>query len=132
MTTGIASLDAQISRAVNARAEALRAEIYGLLERNRVGRGVQYPGNPNPSSLPGDPPARQSGRLMESIAVVTRATPAEPVALVGPRPQAFTGPLDDPDYPVVLEFGGGINDIEPRPYMRPAVDALRAKARSGG
>ena len=119
------NLNRKSARALNVYAESLRAEIYGTLERNRVGRGIQWPGNPNPSSLPGDPPARQTGRLMESIAVTKRATPQELISEVGPRPQSFT---KQPPYPVFLEFGTRF--IEPRPFMRPSISAILKKVRN--
>lgn len=124
------NLNRKSARALNVYAESLRAEIYGTLERNRVGRGIQWPGNPNPSSAPGDPPARQSGRLMESIAVTKRATPNDLRSEVGPRPQSFT---NQPPYPVFLEFGlqeFGTRRMAPRPFMRPSISALLKKVRN--
>lgn len=114
----------KLARHVNRRAEMLRAEEYDTLERNRVGRGIHYAGNRNPSSAPGDPPARQTGRLQESIAITRRATANDPYALVGPRPPAFQG--FDP-YPVFLEYG--TRRMAPRPFVRPSVATLKRKLR---
>jgi len=110
----------KMAKHVNRRAEMLRSEEYDTLERSRVGRGIHWPGNRNPSSAPGDPPARQTGRLQESIAITKRATQAEPYALVGPRPQAFSGSAP---YPVFLEYG--TRHIAPRPFVRPSVSQLK-------
>jgi HK97 gp10 family phage protein len=118
-----AGIERKLARGLNARAEALRAEIFNLVEQSSPTRsGIQYPDLPNRSSAPGEPPAYQSGRLAESIAVLSRATPAELVSTVGPRPQAFTSRAP---YPVFLEFG--TRRMKPRPFMRPAVAAFRQK-----
>ena len=121
----VSEIQRKSSRALNVYAESLRAEIYGTLERNKEGRGIRWPGNKRTSSAPGDPPARQSGTLMESIAVTKRATPQELTSEVGPRPQSFT---NEPPYPVFLEFGTRF--IEPRPFMRPSISALLKKVRN--
>lgn len=118
------SLHRKLAAHVNRRAEMLRAEEYDTLERNRVGRGTHWPGQRNPSSKAGDPPARQTGRLQESIAITRRATAADPSALVGPRPQAFQG---EPPYPVWLEYGS--RHVAPRPFVRPSITTLRKKLR---
>ena len=119
-TTGI---ERKLARGLNARAEALRAEIFNLIEQGHPERsGVLYPNMRRRSSAPGEPPAYQTGRLAESIAVLSRATPADLVSTVGPRPQAFTGRAP---YPVFLEFG--TRRMKPRPFMRPAVEAFKRK-----
>jgi len=111
------------SRAVlRVRAFALRDEISSLLERNSVGRGQLYPRARNPSSAPGDPPARQSGRLINSVQARQRSPD---VFEVGPARESFTRL---PAYPVALEFGS--RSIAPRPFMRPSVLAFREKVRS--
>lgn len=119
------NLNRKSARALNVYAESLRAEIYGTLERNKEGRGIRWPGNKRTSSAPGDPPARQTGRLMESIAVTKRATPQDLRSEVGPRPQQFT---NQPPYPVFLEFG--TRRMAPRPFMRPSISALLKKVRN--
>lgn len=120
-----ANLNRKIARALNVYSEALRSEVYDTLERSKVGRGVFWPGNRVPSSVPGDAPARQTGRLQESIAVTKRATPTELAAQVGPRPRAFQG---QPPYPVFLEFG--TRKMAPRPFMRPSINQLLRKVRN--
>jgi hypothetical protein len=103
------------------RAVALRDTISSLLERHQVGRGEHYPGNRNPSSLPGDPPARQSGRLINSIQW-NRVT--DDVIEVGPNARAFTA---TGAYPVDLEYGN--RRVAARPFMRPGVAEFKAKLR---
>lgn len=117
-------INAKLVRGLNARAEALRAEIYGVLEESRIGTGRVYTrrGKRHQASAPGEPPARDTGRLMESIAVLSRATPNELVSTVGPREAAFKKRAP---YPVFLEFG--TRRMKPRPFMRPALERFRQK-----
>ena len=111
-------------RVLRVHSRSMSSEIYGVLEEARFGRGVHYPNNPNPSSVPGDPPARQTGRLMESVKVID-LNETTLTALVGPDPRAFP----DAYYPALLEFG--TRDIGPRMFMRPAVERYRAAIQSG-
>lgn len=122
--TAVATIEGKLARGLNVRAEALRSEHYGALERSQEGSGVHYPGNPRRSSAPGEPPARQSGRLQEATAVLSRATPDRLEATVGPRPQPFrrTAP-----YPEFLEFG--TIRMAPRPSWAVAIREFRAKTR---
>lgn len=117
-----AAIDRKLARGLNVRAEALRAEWYGVLQIPPSRTGVQYPNLPNRSSAPGEPPAPQSKRLQESIAVLSRATPADLVSTVGPRPQAFASRAP---YPVFLEFG--TRRMKPRPSARESVARFRRK-----
>lgn len=117
------NLTARLSKAVNVQAEAMRSEIYGVLEEYRVGRGQKWPGQRNTSSAPGDAPARQSGRLMESVKVLQRASARKLIAEVGPDPKAFERSY----YAPFLEFG--TRTIKPRPFMRTAVARYRQKMR---
>lgn len=119
------SLNRQLASVVNVRAEVLRTLEYDLLERNQVGSGRFYPGNRRRSSAPGEPPARQTGRLQESIAITKRARPSDLSATVGPRPQAFVG--EEP-YPVFLEFGTRTG-LEERPFIRPSIEQLKRRYR---
>lgn len=124
VNSAMTGLEAKLARGLNVRAEALRSEIYNVLEQSQHGRGIKYPGLPRRSSAPGDPPARQSGRLQESIAVLSRATPTRLEARVGPRPQSFTRTAP---YPVFLEFG--TRAMAPRPFVRRGLQAFRQKIR---
>lgn len=123
--SAVATVEQKLARGLNARAEALRAEVFNLVEETSGERsGIKYPGLPRRSSAPGEPPAYQFGRLAESIAVLSRATPSELVSTVGPRPEAFVGRAP---YPVYLEFG--TRRMRPRPFMRPGLAAFRDKVR---
>lgn len=119
-------LNRKVARALNVNAEVIRSEMYGLLERNKVGRS-NVMGPKRMRSAPGDPPARQFGRLQESVAVVKQATPDDLTADTGPRKEAFNG---RPYYPAFLEFG--TRTMEPRPFVRPTADTVRKLFRGKG
>lgn len=142
--TAMALVRKRTADLLNVRANAMRSEIYGTLEEARVGAGKTYtttfwtdgsgkvrPGekldNPITASAPGDPPARQTGRLQESIKVLEAATPSSLLEQVGPDPSLFTG--DIAPYPFYLEYG--TETMEARPYMRPSVHSFKEKIRSG-
>ena len=116
-------------RVIRVRADSLRSEEYGVLEASRIGRGEHWPGQPNPSSAPGDPPARQTGHLMESVRYIVH--PTELRAIVGPleRGSTIDGPRPVP-YAAPLEYGS--LHVEPRPWIRPAYERWRAKWAGGG
>ncbi|AFZ67570.1 hypothetical protein [Deinococcus peraridilitoris] len=62
---GAQALRARIARAMEGAATAATGYAYDAL--NTAGSGVHYPGNPNPSSRPGEYPATQSHALRDSI-----------------------------------------------------------------
>jgi HK97 gp10 family phage protein len=106
------------------RAFALRDTINSVLERSKVGRGVRYvrsDGRVHPASAPGDPPARETGRLINSIQ--SNRVNGE-LWEVGPAAASFTG---RPEYPVFLEFG--TRRMQPRPFMRPGVAEFKTRVR---
>ncbi|MCX7689046.1 MAG: hypothetical protein N2045_13870 [Fimbriimonadales bacterium] len=108
------------------RAQSLADEEYGLLERYKVGSGIMHPGNRVPSSAPGDPPARQTGHLQESIKYVIDRQKL--IAVVGPfeGPPTVIRPKPVP-YAALLEYG--TRHIAPRPFVRPALESWKAKWR---
>lgn len=108
---------------------SLRDEIYGTLEASAVGRGRTYHlrgGRLHQASQPGDPPARITRKLQNSIQVINFNEISERnlVAQVGPDPSAFTktGP-----YPHFLEFGTRF--MGPRSFMRAGLATWRARLR---
>ena len=123
---------ARAGRVLRARAHALRAEVYGVLEEAKVGRGRTYSvtvrgiRRTHTASAPGDPPARLTGRLMESVRV-TLLDLDNLVAHVGPDPSRFRG---TGYYPAFLEFG--TRTIAPRPFMRTAADRFKRAISEGG
>ena len=80
---------------------------------SQPGAGIHHPGNPAPSSLPGEPPARQSGTLAES------QTTRGPVH----RRSGVTAASGSDD-PRAATLQLGTNTTRPRPY------ALRALTES--
>ena len=94
------------------KAQALRTEI--ILNLSRPGRGKAYKrGNiTHQASAPGDSPAVLTGRLRQSIAVV-KVDPG--------HYKVGTNMLYAPE----LEFGG--RTIAPRPFLRPALAAVKAR-----
>jgi hypothetical protein len=117
-------LKRKAAQVLEIRAQSLADEIYGLLERHTVGRGIFWPGNRVPSSAPGDPPARQTGHLQESVKYVIDRQNL--IAVVGPfeGPPTVNNPTPVP-YAAPLEYG--TRHVEPRPFIRPAFDTWRRK-----
>ncbi len=118
-----------LERRVRVASESLRSTIYDTLERYRVGSGIQYPGNRNPSSSPGDPPARQTGDLMESVRYIYDV--ANLRSVVGPFVKGAT--IDNPTaipYASPLEYGAPIRKLAPRPFMRRSLAEFKVKWRS--
>lgn len=75
-------------KGAEAGADTLREKL------GQAGSGERYPGMPNPSSRPGEYPARQTGELQRSIAARAEG-----------NGQAAFGPISDPpDYVVPLHF----------------------------
>ena len=118
----------RVARALNVNAEVVRAEMYTLVQLPPARSGVKYPGLRNRSSAPGEPPAPQSNRLANSIAVIKRATAQDLTADTGPRPQSFP----DYYYASVMEYGTRDGRIKQRPYVRPTADKVAKLWRSQG
>lgn len=110
-------LKEKAGRVLRVRAESLRSEIYGVLEESKVGRGTNV-GPKNQRSKPGDAPARQTGRLMESVKVLNFSA-QDLTASVGPDPKAFKNRF----YASDLEFG--TRHTVPRAFMRPALERFK-------
>lgn len=110
-----------------------RMAIAGTVTRDNVrdliddpGDGVQYPGQPNPASKPGDPPAIQKGRLHESIRV---SEVAESPAAIEVHVGSFA------ERAPILEAGTA--SLAPRPFLAPGMyqsrpDILKAIGGQGG
>jgi hypothetical protein len=93
---------------------------------SKPGSGVWHAGNPARSSAPGQPPATQTGRLQS-------AWQAKPQRWGIGRTIGWALGVGRVPYARILEYGGktGRNNatkIEARPYVRPAVATVQAKA----
>lgn len=120
----LARLTTETNQLLKVRAFAMRDSVTSVLERSSTsGSGVLYPGARNRSSAPGEPPARQSGKLINSIQA-SRVN--EGLYEVGPRAATFPGPRP---YPVILEFGGVSAARAPRPFMRVAIAEFKRDVR---
>lgn len=101
---------------------------FGVLAANKVKElltekhsGPSYPARPgkpggNPSSLPGEPPALQTGWLRASYSSWTEAPG---VVAIGSRGT----PPGGKNYAAFLEFG--TSRMAARPHLRPAIDSVR-------
>lgn len=106
-----AKAEAETPAAIN---EILRR--VAMQQRTLLNLGSHPPGT-RTGSVPGSPPWRITGRLMDS-ATVRRAR------LTGPgRWEGMTGPTAV--YGRVQELGGGPYNLPPRPSLRPAWDLVR-------
>lgn len=68
---------------------------------------------PHRASAPGDPPATDTGRLLNSVAHTVGSDGAGPYAHIEART----------NYSLYLELG--TRDMAPRPFLRPALEAAR-------
>ena len=117
----------RVARALNVNAQKVRSEMYGMLQTPDGRTGIKYPHLKNRSSAPGEPPAPQSRRLANSIAVLKEATPNSLYADTGPREQSFRGRAF---YAGFLEYG--TRKMKPRPFVRPTADKVAKLWRSQG
>lgn len=122
---GKARVQAKVATRLRVAADSLRSELYGVLEAGRVGRGETY--GDHTASAPGDPPARDTGHLMESVRYLVDEQKLE--AVVGPLEQGATirNPKVVP-YAPLLEYG--TRTMAPRPWFRVGVLAWAAKWRA--
>ena len=68
---------------------------------------------PHHPSLPGNPPAPDTGNLRNSIRYEIHAEPRSPYGVVGTTQK-------DPPYGEYLEYG--TSKVAPRPWLRPAME----------
>lgn len=96
----------------------LEAQVEVKKNLSRAGTGKKHPGLRYTSSAPGNPPAVQTGTLRRSwqTGTVRKVT-------AGTRLGWRLG--SNLRYARRLEFGGGF--IAPRPYLRPALNAIRPR-----
>lgn len=101
-------IEQKLARHLDREALKLQGEIKQVLREANPGRGRQYGGHR--ASAPGDPPATDTGRLINSIAWERESAL---VRRVGTNVEYAPG----------LEYGN--RRVAPRPFMRVAVDRYR-------
>lgn len=101
-------------RAVRDVLRGIDAGVQQKLTGTRSGR--QYPGLPNRSSAPGEPPATQTGRLKTSRTIRLRGLRGEIIFDAG-----YAGYLES-----------GTRNMEPRPFVRPVLNELEGLDILGG
>jgi hypothetical protein len=139
----LARVSASSDELAERRARVLATEISSVLEASAVGKGREYAfewrtnrrtgqafetttprKNTHKASAPGDPPARDTGTLLNSIQWRKRE---RGVWEIGPARESFTNRPGNTasryPYPVELEFGS--RAIAPRPFMRPALERFK-------
>lgn len=105
----------QVGKAVTGTAIMLRADVVERIQRGPASGVVYTKKNPNrvhQASAPGEAPATDTGRLANSIEFDQ----------VGPLTATVGSRLI---YALYLEYG--TSRMAPRPYFRPAVEAVRPK-----
>lgn len=107
-----------IERAIELCGEKIRSDIqYDMahtplnMERNYYSNNKTIPHHP---SLPGNPPAPDTGNLRESIRYEVNKNGEEVYGIVGSSQK-------DADYGLYLEYGTSDGRIAPRPWLRPAM-----------
>jgi HK97 gp10 family phage protein len=104
-------------RAVVRGTEIVREEAISLiLNSQHSGRTYQRRGVVHQASAPGEPPASDTGRLVNSISAVYDTNAISGKVVVGAK------------HGLYLEFG--TQTIEPRPFLRPAVANTKAKVQA--
>lgn len=106
---------AEVGKAVTGTAIMLRADVVERIQRGPASGVVYTKKNPNrvhQASAPGEAPATDTGRLANSIEFDQ----------IGPLTATVGSSLL---YALYLEYG--TTRMAPRPYFRPAVEAVRPK-----
>jgi HK97 gp10 family phage protein len=101
---------AEVSKAIRASALKIQADVVDSITRGgKTGRVYQRGEKTHTASAPGEAPASDSGDLARNIVIRTQGREGEVTAKIR--------------HAYWMEFG--TQDIEPRPFMRPALDANR-------
>jgi hypothetical protein len=104
----MASVKGRFAQRLTRAGEKTRDNIVSLIEEPKD--GPQYPGVPNRSSEPGQPPASQSGELAESIRVDGPVIDDDQVAVH----------VNSPLFKARLLEAGTVS-LAPRPFMLPGL-----------
>jgi len=102
----------RVITAANILARGIRHKLNqggtGRWYASRTGHGLHQ------ASAPGEPPSPDTRNLQRSVSVKDRGFKGAEVHVKAPAA-------------ATLEFGSAINNLEPRPYMRPSLSENRAK-----
>tara|TARA_Y100001938_G_scaffold141397_1_gene211052 strand:+ start:821 stop:1279 length:459 start_codon:yes stop_codon:yes gene_type:complete len=114
------ALERGVRDGMNKVALSLQKRIRKMLSKEGKGK-LRWDGHA--PSLPGDPPALDTGNLRNSWQAAAFRGPAKSGAEMkltfGPRVGSAAR------YGWILEKGYPPNNLEPRPYIRPSIDMLR-------
>jgi len=114
-------------KAMNKAAITVQAKAKQLAGGPGSGRIYKRKGVTHRASRPGQPPARDTGILVNSVSFNVSEKNNEIRGTVGPDIDKIRrdSPRTDPDYGFYLEFG--TRNIAPRPWLRPALRKSRNK-----
>ena len=107
-----------LAKAIELCGKKVSDDIKYSMDHTEVNTEINYYTNnktkPHHPSLPGNPPAVDTGNLKNSIRYEVYKNGKEVYGIVGSTQK-------DPDYGVYLEYGTSDGRIAPRPWLRPAM-----------
>lgn len=107
-----------LAKAIELCGKKVSDDIKYSMDHTEVNTEISYYTNnktkPHHPSLPGNPPAVDTGNLKNSIRYEVYKNGKEVYGIVGSTQK-------DPDYGVYLEYGTSDGRIAPRPWLRPAM-----------
>lgn len=110
-------IQSELEKTIGLCCEKVRSDIQdGMAHTPRDSSKTYYTNNkttPHHPSLPGNPPAPDTGNLRESIRYEIHGEGKEIYGVVGSTQK-------DPDYAVYTEYG--TSKMKPRPWLRPAMN----------
>lgn len=99
----------------------IQAQMIDLLRAPKTGRIYRRRRRSHQASAPGEAPAIASGGLLSAVS----QSPRFPSPLIG----EISIPVE---YAEALEFGAPASNLDPRPFVRPAVNTVLARLKSAG
>lgn len=117
------NVEAEVTNTIILCCQKVRSDIQDSMAKTERNMEKSYYTHnekiPHHPSLPGNPPARDTGNLSNSIRYEVYAQPGSPYGVVGTTQQ-------DPPYGEYMEYGTskggwGGKGVAPRPWLRPAM-----------
>lgn len=117
-------VDKEVTKTIELCCQKVRSDIQNSMSKTERNMDKSYythnKTKPHHPSLPGNPPAPDTGNLRNSIRYEVHAEPRSPYGVVGTTQK-------DPPYGQYLEYGTskggwGGKGIAPRPWLRPAME----------